>query len=259
MIILEIILKILLYSLLLLLVLCLIVCLSSIVVKISFWDEKFTWSVRYFGFQILPFQKKEKKSRKKMTRKARKIQKKSKVGDADTQNRETEKEADIMQDQKPEMDFQKKSESEPTPEKKQNFRMDQMLKSLQKFVSAMDMAGSACAAVPGTFRSLAWAAKWCDIRTNITIGGEDAYECARNYGLMQAAIQNLLAQVGTKITVKRKEIRIFCDFTQDESSYYFKFSFQIHVGKTILAVIYFLLVYFWDKHKVKTAVSGEKL
>lgn len=270
MIVLEIILKVLLYVFLLLLILCLVICLSSVVLKISFWDGKFTWRVCYFGFQILPFRKKEKKSRKKITGKARKNKK--------TKKTENEKKLNMIQDTESEANseanfenFDEKSasesvteteskpESEPEPEKKQVFKMDQKLKSFQKFVSGMDTAGNVCAAVPGTLRLLARAAKWCDIRTDIVIGGEDAYICARNYGIMQAAIQNLLAQMSKKIIVKRKKISISCDFTQDESKYQFQFSFQLHVGKTVLAVIYFLLMYFWDKHKVKTSVSGAKL
>ena len=269
MIVLQILLKIILYLLLFLLILCGIVCLSSVAVKISFWDGKFTWSVCYFGFQIIPFQKK-KKSRKK--EKILKNYKKSKNLDTsenvensgklkkpgNPENSEISKNSENL-DSSDKLNKPEKPENLENPEKKPVFKMDQKLKSLQKFVSRMDMAGSACAALPGTLRIFAGALQWCDIQADIVIGGEDAYESARNYGILQAAVQNLLAQTGIWIKVRRKDIRISCDFVQDESVYHLKCAFRLHIGKTIFAVLYFVTAYFMDKFWTKSAIVNQKI
>ncbi|MDE5768354.1 MAG: hypothetical protein K2H82_03110, partial [Oscillospiraceae bacterium] len=151
------------------------------------------------------------------------------------------------------------SKNPENSEKKAVFKMDQKLKSWQKFVSRMDVAGSVCAALPGTLRIFAGALQWCDIQTDIVVGGEDAYESARNYGILQAAVQNLLAQTGIWIKVRRKDIRISCDFTQDESMYHLKCAFRLHIGLTIFAVLYFIAAYFRDKFRMKSAIVNPKL
>ncbi|MDE7121824.1 MAG: hypothetical protein K2O42_06655 [Oscillospiraceae bacterium] len=263
MIVLQIVLKIIVYLLLFLLILCGIVCLSSVVVKISFWDKKFTWRVCYLGFQILPFRKKKKSRKKEKIRKNQKKLKKNKnSGNSEnpensekSENLENPEHSEILKNPESAENF-KNSEN---PEKKTVFKMDQKLKFLQKFVSRMDMAGSACAAVPGTLRIFASALQWCDIQTDIIIGGEDAYESARNYGILQAIIQNLLAQTGIWMKVRRKDIRIACDFTQDESSYHLKCAFRLHIGLTILAVLYFIVAYFRDKFRMKSAIVNPKI
>ncbi|MDE6729841.1 MAG: hypothetical protein K2J71_03595, partial [Oscillospiraceae bacterium] len=241
--------------LLFLLILCGIVCLSSVAVKISFWDKKFTWGVCYFGIQIFPFRKK-KKSRKK-----EKIRKNHKKLNKKSENSENPKNSEKSEnpDQPEEPENSENFKNSENPGKKTVFKMDQKLKSLQKFVSRMDMAGSACAAVPGTLRIFASALQWCDIQTDIIIGGEDAYESARNYGILQAIIQNLLAQTGIWMKVQRKDIRIACDFTQDESIYHLKCTFRLHIGLTILAVLYFVIAYFWDKFQMKSAIVNPKI
>ncbi|MDE6005617.1 MAG: hypothetical protein K2G88_09555, partial [Oscillospiraceae bacterium] len=53
-------LKILFWILIIFLLVFMIICLSSVVIKINFQNEKFQWSVQYFGFQILPFKKNRK-------------------------------------------------------------------------------------------------------------------------------------------------------------------------------------------------------
>lgn len=216
------ILKILLFLLMIVLLVFIIICLSSVVTKISFWDGKLNWTVQYLGFQILPFQKKPaflEKSRK----------------------------------------HKKKSDAASNEKKHQDFWMDKFWKVLQNFVNTMDMTGSAVFALPKTLQKLAKAIKWCHIKTDILIGDEDAYDCARQYGMVQAGVQNLLAQIGTLTQVRRKQIIISCDFTQDESRYNISFECRVHVGKSIIAVIFFLWEYLRDSRKAGAEISSKKL
>lgn len=276
MIVLQILLKIICYLILFVLLLVGIICLSSVAVKLRFWDGKFTWGVCYFGIQIFPFRKKKKAKAKKM-KKSEKSGKSEKTEISEiSENSENPDDPEIPD--KPELsknsqnsknyensekseipEEPEKSEKSENPEKKAVFKMDQKLKSWQKLVSKIDMAGSACVAIPGTLRIFAGALQWCDIRTDITVGGEDAFETARNYGLLQGAVQNLLAQSGIWIKVRRKDIRIACDFTQDQSNYNLQCTFRLHIGRTILAVLYFIIAYFLDKFRTKSAIENPKL
>ncbi|MDE5737311.1 MAG: hypothetical protein K2H93_02985, partial [Oscillospiraceae bacterium] len=172
-------LKILLLIIIILLLIFIIICLSSIVIKINFWNGKLQWYVAYFGFQILPFKKKTNFLDK----------------------------------------FQKKKKKPKAKEKKKFFLLDKILIQLQKFVTMTDMLSSGFYALSGTLQKFAKAIKWCNIKTDIKIGNEDAYECAKQYGLVQAGLQNLLALLDTLTQVKRKKIVITCDFTRDDSRY----------------------------------------
>ncbi len=227
--ILKLIIKAIAIILLILLLIIIIICLSSVSARISFWDGKFDWSVRYFGLKILPRKKKEA---------------------AESKAEKTEK-----------SDKNKKTESpeQNSGEKTKPFLMDNLWKKLQKFVSRMDMAGSGLAALPATLKALGNAVTWYAVEADILVASEDAAECARNYGLLQAAVQNLLSQSGKYIHVKRKKIKIQYDFIQEESIYQFRCRVKIHIGKTIIAALVFLWQYFKDSQKARTAVVRPKL
>ena len=212
-------LKILLLIVLILLLIFITICLSSIVIKISFWGGKLQYCVAYFGFQILPFKKKTNFLDK----------------------------------------FQKKKKKPKSKEKKQNFLIDKILIQLQKFVTMTDILSSGFYALSGTLQKFAKAIKWCNIKTDITIGNEDAYECAKQYGLIQAVLQNLLVLLDTLTQVKRKQIAVACDFTRDDSRYDISFTCKMHIGKFLIAVICFLWEYLKDSRKAEDEILNEKL
>ena len=206
-----------------------IICLSSVSAQVSFWDGKFDWSIRYFGFKLLPRKKKEKPESKPKT------EKKSE------KNKKTE------------------SETQDTDKKQSPPLMDKLWLKLQKLAKRMDMAGSALNALPPALIAFGKAVTWYAIETDILIAHEDAADCARNYALIQTAVQNLLSQSGNYIHVKQKKINIQYDFIQDKSIYQFRCKVKIHIGKTIGAVIVFLWNYLKDSKKAQTAVVRQKL
>lgn len=213
--------------LLVLLLLIVLICLSSVAVHVSFWDEKFDWSVRWLGIKILPRKKKIK----------------------------------LETPQKPEKKKDKKSDKKDSGSEKniQKFPADVILQKLQKLVQKTDMAGSALNALPSAVRWLGKASTWYAIETDIVIANEDASECAKQYGLMQMILQNFLSQTGNFIHVKRKSIRLSYDFTADKNQYQFRCRVKLHIGKTAVAGIVFLKDYLKDSRQAKKAVVQEKL
>ncbi|MBR1554752.1 MAG: hypothetical protein IJ644_05080, partial [Oscillospiraceae bacterium] len=185
----------------------------------------FEWSVRYFGLKLLP--------RKKSAGKPK----------------------DSGKDKKEETSDNEK-ESEKKPEK---FLTDVIWEKMQKFAKRLDMAGSAVSALPPALRCFGNALTWDAIETDILIADEDAADCAQKYGLMQILLQNLLSQSGIFIHVKRKNIRIRCDFIEDTCRYNFRCKVKINIGKTILAGIVFVWNYFKDSTQAKKTIVSQKL
>ena len=187
------------------------------------------WSVRYFGIRILPSKKK-----------------KSETASDEAENKKAGKKSG-------------KEEKLDSGKKQKKLLADSVLQKFQKFVHRADMAGSAFNALPSALRWAASALTWYAVETDITIANEDAYECAKQYGLMQIILQNLLSQTGSLIHVKRKNIQLRCDFTADESLYQFRCKVKIHIGKTIIAGIVLLWNYFKDSRQAKKSIVRENL
>lgn len=213
-------LKILLWIVIIILLILIIICMSSVVTKISFWNGKLQWCVKYLGIQILPLKKKPK-----FLNKSGKMKKKSK----------------------------------PEQKKSKDFFIDKFLKLLQKIVNTADIASNAVSALPNLLHKFARAIKWCNIKTNIIIGDEDAYDCAKKYSLVQIGLQNLLALLDVFTQVKRKQILISCDFTKDDSCYNISFECRVHVGKSLIAIICFLLEYLKNSKKAEAEILNKKL
>ena len=223
--ILKLLIKIISTAVLIILLLIIIICLSNVSAHVSFWDGNFEWSVRYFGLKLLP--------RKKSAGKPK----------------------DSGKDKKEETSDNEK-ESEKKPEK---FLTDVIWEKMQKFAKRLDMAGSAVSALPPALRCFGNALTWDAIETDILIADEDAADCAQKYGLMQILLQNLLSQSGIFIHVKRKNIRIRCDFIEDTCRYNFRCKVKINIGKTILAGIVFVWNYFKDSTQAKKTIVSQKL
>jgi len=227
--ILKLILKIILIILLIILLLLIFICLTSVSARVSFWNGEFDWSIRYLGVKILP-------------------RKKSDRPESQKKKKKQENKNENHQDQ----------EKEPE-QKSKKFLMDKILLKIQTLISRMDMAGSGLNALPPALTALGKAITWYAVETDILVADEDAAVCARNYGLIQAAVQNLLSQSGNYIHVRTKKIKIQYDFIQDKSIYNFRCRVKLQIGKTIGAAAVFLWYYLKDKKQAKTAVIREKL
>ena len=212
--------KVFLIVLLILVLLTVIVCVSQITANIRFWDGKFTWEVRYFGIRILPRPKSDKPKKKK------------------------KKKDDLPKDDKP---LRKK------------FLMDKIWDILQNIAEKCDLAGSGIAALPGPVQMLFRSVTWSDIVTDIVIGGEDAAQTARQYGIVQAGVQTLVSASAHVIHVRRKDIRIGYDFTADNSTWNLDCKIRLRVGTLAGACIWLLWKFLMDRRDAGKQLVSEVL
>lgn len=225
--------------LILLLILAVILC-SSIVLAVEFWDGTFRYAVRYFGIQVFPFKKK----------------KEQKPPDPEKETTKAEKQAK----KQAEKDAIKQAEQEEiAAANKKRLLAEKIQRIFQKIADTSDLISNILSAVPRSLRKLLQAVTLDRIETDLRIGGEDASDTAVLYGRMQLAVQNLLANLGRWIHVKRKNIAISCDFTQDKSIWNFRCRLKIHIGTVLLAGIWFGWHYWQGSRKAKKAIISERI
>ncbi len=229
--------RIVLWILLVLLLILVILCLSSVVVTVEYWDGAFRYAVRYFGIKVYPFpEKKETDPEKEKQKAAEKAQKKA------------EKEA------------KKQAEKEAAAAaQKKRLPAEKIQRALQSLAERADLISEMFSAVPGPLRKLLHAVTLDRIETDFRIGGEDAADMALLYGKIQIAVQNLLAGLGQWIRVKRKQVRIICDFTADESRWNFRFRVKANIGTAVAAALWFLWKYWRAGKTADRAISDPSI
>ncbi len=152
---------------------------------------------------------------------------------------------------------QKEKEEEVKEEElRKPFLMDKIWTKMQNIVGKLDMAGSGIAALPGPLQALLKSITWSDIVTDIVIGGEDAADTAKQYGIVQAGVQTVIDASRHAIRVKRKDVRIGCDFTADKSQWNAACKFKVQVGPLVGALIWLGIKFVIDSRRAdKTLVS----
>ncbi len=216
--------KIFLIILLILILILAIIMRTSLVVEAEFWDGKFQWAVKYFGFKIFPRKEKETDEEEEARKKAEKKQKKE--------------------------ENKRKKKEEKAAEKRKRHWPDRLARKLEELWENADMVSDILAASPGLFRRLAKGMTLDRVETDIVIANDDAADCAITYGRMQIAIQNLLAQLGRAIRVKRKKIAIACDFAADKSVFNARGRLKVRIGSTLWAALCFGCHYLWHSRKM---------
>ncbi len=224
--------KIFLIILLILALILTIIMRSSLVVEAEFWDGKFQWAVKYFGFKLFPTKEKEKDEAEEARKEAEKKQKKA------------EKKA--------------KEKEEKAAEKRRRLWPDRLARKLEELWGNADMVSDILAASPGMFRRFAKGMTLDRIETDIVVANDDAADCAITYGRIQIALQNLLAQLGRAIRVKRKRVSIICDFAADKSRFDMRARLKIRVGSTLWAAICFGCHYLWHSRKMAKLTENRK-
>ena len=137
--------------------------------------------------------------------------------------------------------------------------MDKLWKTMQEFVGKADMAGSAFYALSAPLKRLFRGITWYAIETDILIGGEDAAATALLYGGVQSLLHQLLAESGNFMRVKRKQLAIVCDFTEDTCRWNASCRFRIRIGTVLAVGIGLLWRYFMDSITAGRDTSGKKL
>ncbi len=149
-----------------------------------------------------------------------------------------------------------KEKNEKEKELRKKFLMDKLWELFQNIAGKADLAGSGIAALDGPLQKLFRSITWCDIRTDIVIGGEDAADTAKQYGIVQAGVNTLIDASRHLIHVKRKDVRIGCDFTADNSQWNAACKIKVQIGTLLGAGIWLLWKFLMDGRKVsKNLVS----
>lgn len=226
--------------LLILLLILAIILMSEAVLAVEFWDGQFRFAVRYFGIQVYPFKKNKEKTPPDPEREAAKAEKQAA--------------------KKAEKDARKQAEKESAAaERKKRLPAEKIQGIFQKIADTSDLIGNILSAVPRPLQKLLQAVTLDRIETDLCIGGEDAADAAVLYGRVQLAVQNLLANLGRWIHVKRKNIAISCDFTKDTSVWNARCRLKVRIGTVLLAGIWFGWHYWQGSRNAKKAVISDRI
>ena len=77
------------------------------------------------------------------------------------------------------------------------------------------------------------------LRLILTMAGDDPCDLAVNYGRANAAMAALLSQLERWLVIKKREVRVNCDFTADETVILARLDLTITLGRILsLAVCY---------------------
>lgn len=216
-----------------------VILLSQAEVWAEYWDGKFRYAVRYFGIQVYPFRKKKEKA----------------PPDPEKERKKSEK----QEQKKAERDAKKQAEKEAAEaENKKRLLADKMQRTMQKIADTCDLAGNALFAAPAPLKKL-FSSITLVLETDFLIGGEDAADTAVLYGRLQLAIQNVLANLGKYIHVKRKNVRLACDFAADESRWNVRASVKVRIGTAVAAALWILWNYWTGGRKARKTIVSERI
>ena len=245
--------KIFLMILLVLVLLIVVICLSNVVASLSCRDGTFEWSVKYFGIRILP--RKPKPDKPETSQKSEEASRPDAMQETPKPEEASGPEA-MQETPKPDG---KDAKEQPDKPLRKTFLMDKLLQFLQDNVGKLDLLGSGIAALPGPFQKLLKSITWSDIETDFVIGGEDAANTARLYGLVQTGVQTVIEASKHLIHVKRRDVRIACDFTADKSKWDFSCKLKVNVGTILAAGIWLAVKFLRDRSQAKKVLVSDVL
>lgn len=77
------------------------------------------------------------------------------------------------------------------------------------------------------------------LEVNLVMAGDDPCDLAVNYGRAWTAVGNLMPQLERFFVIKKRDVQVNCDFTQNETTVYARLDITITLGRLIsLAVRY---------------------
>lgn len=78
-----------------------------------------------------------------------------------------------------------------------------------------------------------------DLTLHLILAGDDPADLAVNYGRAWAALGNLMPQLSRALVIKKRDIQVMCDFTEEKTKVVFGMDLTITLGRLLsLAVGY---------------------
>lgn len=78
-----------------------------------------------------------------------------------------------------------------------------------------------------------------ELKLHLTMAGEDPCDLAVNYGRMNASLAALIAQLERFLVIKKRDVRIDCDFTASETVILARLDLTITLGRILsIAAVY---------------------
>lgn len=209
------------FLIVMLVVLLLLECIMLLTgtLYLEYRNGKFRWDVRVWGISLLPLLGKKQKAspEKSEEQKLKQLKKK--------QTKQTEKEI---------------------RENKKQFPMDRLWRTMMQNAEKADFVSQLLVALPLSVRTLCKGISCCNVKLDFLIANDDAAVCAETYGAVQLLVHKLLSS--RIIRIRRKRVRICCDFTADACRWDFSFAARVRVGPVLSAAVYFLIAYLRERH-----------
>lgn len=232
-----------------------------IVAKINYTDNKLDLKIKWLFFKVFPLKVKNAKpkkvktkklgffKRKKLERQLKKEKKaynkaleKAGLSSEDINSLSTGK-TDNVQSSNQQENPEKNSETSSAGETKKQKKEDKLITKLKHYLKDWDHIKGYLDIGKKSVKKLVKAIKIKDVDLSIVVADEDAYKCAMSYGVVSAAVYNILALIKQFFTVTIKHIQIDTRFNYPDTEY--KFNGEITVKpSTLVCIFMFILVKF---------------
>lgn len=254
----------------------------SVVLSVDYSDNKFTAKAKYLFFTIYPFKEKKKNKKRqirKNKRKKKKLQKKltkekakyaklskkqqqqsTPVSDRINQPIHENKEKIDSEDNAPENEPKDKPDDKPQ-HKAENFPFDddsEKGKNINKLFGKIDDLKDKWEDImphiplgKKAVKKLIKAIRITDLKIDIIIADEDAYECAMSYGKMNGAVYGALGVITSFLTVSIKKVNISAKYNSPDSEYEVSGKIKTRPSTIIALVVFILFKYIYTKFKLE--------
>ena len=254
----------------------------SVVLSVDYSDNKFTAKAKYLFFTIYPFKEKKKNKKRqirKNKRKKKKLQKKlakekakyeklkkkkqqqsKSVTDSINQPIHETKEKIDSEDNVPDNEPKDKSDdkhqhkAENFPFNDGNEEESEKNKLFEKLDDLKDKWEDIKPYIPlgkKAVKKLIKAIRVTDLKIDIAVADEDAYECAMSYGKMNGAIYGALGVITSFLTVSIKKVNISAKYNSPDSEYAFSGKIKTRPSTIIALAVFILFKYIYTKFKLE--------
>ncbi len=254
----------------------------SVVLTFDYSDNKFSAKAKYLFFTIYPLKEKKKNKKRqirKNKRKKKKLEKKltkekakynklkkkeqpqnAPVSDSanqpihemkekiDPEVNVSEKELRDKPDDKPQHKSENLSSDVDSEEEKNKNKIFEKLDDLKdKWEEIKPYIPLGKKAV----KKLIKAIRIIDLKIDIDVANEDAYECAMSYGKMNGAVYGALGVIKSFLTVSIKKVNISAKYNSSDSEYECSGKIKTRPSTIIALAVFILIKYIYTKFKLE--------